>query len=95
MIITDANHNLIETRDEVYHSEYHEFVFKTKLGLDGPGSSLGNLSLSYNPYWSPQFLGDTRMLASGELRSRTNVRASPATMPTSAAIMSLRWVRDV
>src|SRR5438309_3052831 len=70
--ITDASHHIIETRDEVYHSEYHEFVFKTKLGLDGPGSSLGNLSLSYNPYWSPQFLGDTRLLSSGERRSRTN-----------------------
>jgi outer membrane receptor for ferrienterochelin and colicins len=77
VIITDANHNLIETRNEVYHSEYHEFVFKTKLGIDGPGSSLGNLSLTYDPYWSPQFLGDTRVLASGELRSRTNVQSKP------------------
>src|SRR3982751_5364343 len=75
--ITDRNHNLIETRDEVYHSEYHEFVFKTKLGLDGPGSSLGNLSLSYNPYWSPQFLGDTRLLATGERRSRVNRQTRP------------------
>ncbi|MEO6581017.1 MAG: TonB-dependent receptor [Sphingomicrobium sp.] len=75
--ITDRNHQLIETRDEVYHSEYHEFVFKTKFGLDGPGSSLGNLSLTYNPYWSPQFLGDTRILATGELRSRTNRQRRP------------------
>src|SRR5436309_3317210 len=75
--ITDRNHNLIETRDEVYHSEYHEFVFKTKVGLDGPGSSLGNLSLTYNPYWSPQFLGDTRLLATGERRSRTNRQTKP------------------
>jgi hypothetical protein len=75
--ITDRNHNLIETRDEIYHSEYHEFVFKTKLGLDGPGSSLGNLALSYNPYWSPQFLGDTRVLATGERRSRTNRQSKP------------------
>src|SRR5438309_2905997 len=75
--ITDASHHIIETRDEVYHSEYHEFVFKTKLGLDGPGSSLGNLSLSYNPYWSPQFLGDTRVLATGERRSRTNQQKKP------------------
>src|SRR5438874_3364954 len=77
VVITNANHSLIETRDEVYHSEYHEFVFKTKLGLDGPGSSLGNLSLSYNPYWSPQFLGDTRVLATGERRSRTNRQTKP------------------
>src|SRR5438270_2467031 len=75
--ITDASHHIIETRDEVYHSEYHEFVFKTKLGLDGPGSSLGNLSLSYNPYWSPQCLGDTRVLATGERRSRTNRQTKP------------------
>ena len=75
--ITNASGNLIETRDEVYHSEYHEFVFKTKLGLDGPGSSIGNLSLSYNPYWSPQFLGDTRLLATGERRSRVNRQTRP------------------
>ena len=25
------------------------------MGLDGPGSSIGNLSLTYTPYWSPQF----------------------------------------
>jgi outer membrane receptor for ferrienterochelin and colicins len=75
--IRDANHNLIETRDEVYHSEYHEFVFKTKLGLDGPGSSLGNLALNYNPYWSPQFLGDTRIEANGERRSRVNRQKKP------------------
>jgi hypothetical protein len=77
VIISDANHNVIETRDEVFHSEYHEFVLKTKLGIDGPGSSLGNLTLNYNPYWSPQFLGDTRVLASGELRSRTNRQTRP------------------
>src|SRR3954469_4315313 len=75
--ITDANHNLIETRDEVYHSEYHEFVFKTKLGLDGPGSSLGNLSLSYNPYWGPHFLGNRRLPATGERPSRTNRQKKP------------------
>ena len=75
--ITGADGHLIETRDEVYHSEYHEFVLKTKLGLDGPGSSLGNFSLTYNPYWSPQFLGDTRVLATGELRSRTNRQTRP------------------
>lgn len=75
--ITNPAGDIIETRDEVYHSEYHEFVFKAKLGLDGPGSSIGNLSLNYNPYWSPQFLGDERLLASGERRSRTNRQRKP------------------
>jgi outer membrane receptor for ferrienterochelin and colicins len=72
VVITDANHVLIETRNEVYHSEYHEFVLQTKLGLHGPGSSIGNLNVRYDPYWSPQFLGDARTLVSGEQRRRVN-----------------------
>jgi hypothetical protein len=72
VIISDPNHNVIERRDEVFHSEYQELALKGKFALDGPGSSLGNLTLGYTPYWSPQFLGDTRLLTSGERRSRVN-----------------------
>ncbi len=73
--IYDPQHQVTETRNEVYHSEYHEFVLQTKLGIKGPGSSIGNLNLRYDPYWSPQFLGDTRIEANGELRSRTDVQS--------------------
>lgn len=70
--IFDSNHVLIETRQEVFHSRYEEAEVRGKFAIAGPGSSLANLSLGYTPYWSPQFLGDTRLLVSGERRSRVN-----------------------
>jgi hypothetical protein len=42
------------------------------MGIDGPGSSAGNLTLGYVPYWNPADRRDTRELVTGELRSRTN-----------------------
>ena len=51
----DANHVLTQSRMESYHSEYEQLSTQLKLGLDGPGSSVGNLTLGYTPYWSPQF----------------------------------------
>lgn len=70
--IFDSNHVLIETRQEIFHSRYEEAEVRGKFAIAGPGSSLANLSLGYTPYWSPQFLGDTRLLVSGERRSRVN-----------------------
>ncbi|HEX3424076.1 MAG TPA: TonB-dependent receptor plug domain-containing protein [Sphingomicrobium sp.] len=72
--IYDANHVLTETRDEVYHSEYEEANTQAKFGIDGPGSSVGNLTLGYTPYWNPEHLRDTRIEADGEERSRTDVQ---------------------
>ena len=71
--ISDANGNLIETRHEVYHSEYEQANLQAKFGLDGPGSSVGNLTLGYTPYWNPADRRDRRLLVTGERRSRTNV----------------------
>jgi hypothetical protein len=71
--IYDGNHVLTETRDEVFHSEYEEANMQAKFGIDGPGSSVGNLTLGYTPYWNPVHLSDTRVEADGELRSRTDV----------------------
>src|SRR4051794_13720653 len=71
--IFDRNGVLTESRTEIYHSEYEEANFQAKFGLDGPGSSVGNLSLGYIPYWNPAHLRDRRLLASGEIRHRTNV----------------------
>ena len=64
--IYDANHVLTETRNESYHSEYEQLSTQAKLGIDGPGSSVGNLTLGYTPYWNPQFQTDTRLLSTGE-----------------------------
>ncbi len=73
VLIYDRNGVLTESRREIYNSEYDRAKFEVKLGLDGPGSSLGNLTLAYTPYWNPTHIRDRRHLVSGEERSRTNV----------------------
>lgn len=70
--IYDANHVLTETRQESYHSENEQLNSELKLGIHGPGSSVGNLTLNYAPYWNPQFQTDTRLLVGGEQRTRTD-----------------------
>ncbi len=72
--IYDANGVVTETRREIYHSEYDRANMQLKLGLDGPGSSVANLTLGYTPYWSPGVQRDHRVIvATGEERSR-NIR---------------------
>jgi outer membrane receptor for ferrienterochelin and colicins len=73
VLIYDRNGVLTESRNEIYHGEYDEANVQVKLGIHGPGSSVGNLSLGYTPYWSPGDLRDRRVLATGEVRDRTNV----------------------
>ena len=68
--IFDPNGVLTERRFETYHSEYENPVLQAKLGLDGPGSSVGNLTLGYAPYWNPVDQRDRRVLATGETRRR-------------------------
>jgi hypothetical protein len=69
--ISDANGFVTETRRETYHSEYDRANMQLKLGVDGPGSSVGNLTLGYTPYWNPVVQKDHRViLATGEERSR-------------------------
>ena len=70
--IYGPNGSLTERRKEIYHSRYEQANLQAKLGLDGPGSSIGNLTLGYTPYWNPQHTHDHRVLVSGEERSRTN-----------------------
>ncbi len=68
--IYDRDRVLTETRREVFHSEYEQANMQAKFGYGGPGSSTGNLTLGYTPYWNPASLRDTRVLATGERRSR-------------------------
>jgi hypothetical protein len=70
----DRNGELTETRSEVYHSEYEQANMQARFGIDGPGSSVGNLTLGYTPYWNPQHLSDRRLLLSGETRARTDIQ---------------------
>ena len=69
--IYDPDRNLIEERDEVLHNESDLLTFQTKFGLDGPGSSVANLTLAYTPYWAPGFRGDEREFVTGETSERT------------------------
>ncbi|MGN6848515.1 MAG: TonB-dependent receptor plug domain-containing protein [Sphingomicrobium sp.] len=71
--IYDADHNLTELRNEVFHSEHEQINSEAKFTIHGPGSSIGNLTLGYDPYWNPQHVRDTRVEADGERRSRTDV----------------------
>ena len=73
ILIFDRDHVLTERRFEIYHSEYDRANMQAKFGLDGTGSSIGNLTLSYTPYWNPSARRDRRFLVSGETRSRTNI----------------------
>ena len=71
--------------------EYEQANLQAKFGLDGPGSSIGNLTLGYTPYWNPRIVRDRRLFVTGEKRSRTNVRpSSTAIRATSTATMSSR-----
>jgi hypothetical protein len=72
--IYDSNHVLTERRTEIYHSESDLVTFQTKFHLDGPGSSLGNLTLGYTPYWNPLVLRDRRFLVSGDEGGRNTVQ---------------------
>jgi outer membrane receptor for ferrienterochelin and colicins len=75
ILISDRNHAVIETRNEIFHSEFEQANFQAKFGIAGPGSAVGNLILGYTPYWEPSHLRDTRIEAGGELRSRTDVQS--------------------
>ena len=68
--IYDANRVLTETRREIYRGENEQAAMQAKLGYDGPGSSLANLTLGYTPYWNPSRLTDKRLFVTGERRSR-------------------------
>ena len=69
--IFDREHVLTETRTEIYHSEYDRAKIQGKFGLDGPGSSVANLTLAYTPYWNPGLYRDTRhSLITGEDSAR-------------------------
>jgi hypothetical protein len=71
--IYDRNGVLTESRHEVYHSEYEEANLQAKFGIDGAGSSVGNLTLGYTPYWNPEHVRDRRNFVDGEVRSRSTI----------------------
>lgn len=74
--VFDPNGTLTESWREVFHSEHETASSELKLGIHGPGSGLGNLTLNYTPYWNPVFQTQTRtILATNEVRTRTNTQS--------------------
>lgn len=69
--IFDAGGHITETRDEIFSAEFEHPKLTGKFALDGPGSSVGNLSLVYGPYWGPVHIRDRRDLVDGDDRRRT------------------------
>ena len=55
IVITDPADAVTERRVQLYHSESELVTFQTKFAIDGPGSSEGNLTLAYTPYWGPLY----------------------------------------
>jgi len=74
IMIYDGNHVLRERRFETYHEESELVTFETKLHWDGWGSSVGNLTLGYGPYWDPVHLRDRRSFVDGDTGGRTTVQ---------------------
>lgn len=71
VLITAADGTPIERREEKLRGESDLVTFKTRFGLDGPGSSVGNLTLSVTPYWAPTHISDRRLRADGDNRGRS------------------------
>lgn len=70
VLITAPDGALIERRDERFHAESDLVTFKTLLGIDGPGSSVGHLTLAVTPYRAPSYDADRRLRADGDNRRR-------------------------
>ena len=66
----DANGVNFENRIETLHNESDLVTMSGKFKLDGPGSSVGNLALSYTPYWNPGYRADRRIRLDGANRDR-------------------------
>ena len=82
IFLYDREGALIERRHEVYHSESDLVTFQTKFKLDGPGSSVGNLTLGYTPYWAPTFIRDQRELISGDTARARRISSSTVGITT-------------
>jgi hypothetical protein len=66
----DANGVNFENRFETLHNESDLVTVSGKFKLDGPGSSIANLALSYTPYWNPGYRADRRLRLDGNDRDR-------------------------
>lgn len=68
--IYDGDGDIIERRDQHIWSTFEGPKFLAATGIDGPGSSVGNLSVSIQPYWSRFEDHDRRLREDGDDRTR-------------------------
>jgi hypothetical protein len=68
--ISDPSGTVFERRHEVFWSDYTGPKFSLTTKLDGPGSSVGNLIVFYQPYWSRYQFKDRRTRLDGDDRQR-------------------------
>lgn len=68
--ITDASGALIERRDELFHAESDLVTIKSQFALHGPGSAIGNLTLSLTPYRNPVYDRERRIRTDGDDNTR-------------------------
>lgn len=71
--IFDADGVRTELREETYRNQFEHPILQGKFGVDGPGSSVGNLTLAYGPYWSPEHIRDRRTRRDGDHRRRSTI----------------------
>ncbi|MBA3667823.1 MAG: TonB-dependent receptor plug domain-containing protein [Sphingomonas sp.] len=74
VLIFDPAGTNVETRHQIIHSESDHVTMSSKFKLDGPGSSVGNLTLAYTPYWSPFHSDERRERLDGDDRQRSIVQ---------------------
>ncbi|MEQ7874446.1 TonB-dependent receptor plug domain-containing protein [Sphingomonas sp. ASV193] len=68
--IYDADGQLVEARTLRLYSDNDHPVFTGKFKIDGPGSSVGNFSAAYTPFWTVFGLNERRIRSDGDNRTR-------------------------
>lgn len=69
-LIRDPSGLIFERREQELWSTFEQPKFSLTTGIDGPGSSVGNLTLAYTPYWSRFQDVDRRVRTDGDDRTR-------------------------
>ena len=76
IVITDPTGVVTEQREQSYHSESETLTFQGKFAIDGPGTSQGNLTLGYSPYWGPLTDREVRTRLDGDHRTRLTTQTN-------------------
>jgi hypothetical protein len=73
-VLRDQDGLIFERRSQEIWSDFDQPKFSVTSGIDGPGSSVGNMTLAYTPYWSRSKDTDRRLRTDGDDRTRVTRR---------------------